>query len=53
MQRVYLGLSAVPIINLDLKGSGYLHIDMDKISWDNVEFKVSEYEWLPWILKFN
>jgi hypothetical protein len=48
-----LGLSAVPIFNLDLKGSGKLHIEMDEIAWDNVEFKVPEHERLPRIFKLD
>lgn len=52
-QRVNLGLSAVSIVNLDLKGSGKLHIEMDEIAWDNVEFKVPEHERFPRIFKLD
>lgn len=47
MQRVHLGLSAVPIINLDLEGSVNLQIEMDEITWDDMEFKMPEHERLP------
>lgn len=47
VQRVHLGLSAVPIINLDLKGRVDLYIEMDEIARGDMEFKVSKHKWFP------